>query len=793
MTRQPSITAAIIALNEEQKLPGLLQRLDWVDEIVVVDGGSTDATFQHRPAARLPRRDAASWTASPGSGISPSNWPRGDWVLSIDADERPTPPLDRRDPRPHRRVPARRPFGCRFAAPFSGAGCAARARRTIARCGCSAAASARWVGDVHEVLAVAGRVGRLQHWLEHETLPDLPALLAKIERYTTLEAAARVAAGRGPAWHAPWLAPPREVFRRLFWKQGLLDGPAGWAFCLLSGCRSGCSRASIAGSGRKHSHLRQKMRRGGMPKSACWVGTYCAATTCLPAARGRTRCEVLCEHLGNSHAGSPTAATAAGARQCPPGLRLALAQEGIPCQDRAAGMPEGRFVLVRFAPGALPRCGSRPGRDRRRSAPRRLAHRSLRGLDERRRPPSTVGIRRAATSPRSSRRSTNACSASSSWISLRAEIELSGGVWLRVAAYPFPYRSALNFRIDYDEYHPQHFQATMAAIAGSEACTSHYVNGSAYRRASRGHRAAPRARRGKPRLLAPHLSLVRGEPPQPPPRRRSAARRRGSSRRDSSPRTGVSTPSLLSAMERLGITHSSEFALAYDELPFYPGRSRVLQVPIHPVCFEIMLEGLCRGAAVRPLCRRDARTQGSIACTRLAVEYFREVARTKYASGDPLFFYGHPTGTKGPSTAVVRSVLAMAGDFAALWKTTLSELAAWWQIRSGVVFMVFRDGDELVVDSDPRRPRPPHRPGILAGPADGADAAEGRAAPLFPSALAYEVRSGSPGMRPVRAERPAGWRAHLRQLIDWERVTPVEEIVPNNWRNLAKRTLRLLS
>jgi hypothetical protein len=25
------------------------------------------------------------------------------------------------------------------------------------------------------------------------------------------------------------------VFRRLIWKQGWLDGPAGWTFCLLSG------------------------------------------------------------------------------------------------------------------------------------------------------------------------------------------------------------------------------------------------------------------------------------------------------------------------------------------------------------------------------------------------------------------------------------------------------------------------------------------------------------------------------------------------------------------------------
>ena len=35
---------------------------------------------------------------------------------------------------------------------------------------------------------------------------------------------------------------------------------------------------------------------------------------------------------------------------------------------------------------------------------------------------------------------------------LRNEVEQAGGIWLRVAPYPFPYRSALNFRIDYDEF-----------------------------------------------------------------------------------------------------------------------------------------------------------------------------------------------------------------------------------------------------------------------------------------------------------------------------------------------------
>ena len=38
---------------------------------------------------------------------------------------------------------------------------------------------------------------------------------------------------------------------------------------------------------------------------------------------------------------------------------------------------------------------------------------------------------------------------------LRNAIERCGGIWLNLAAFPFPYRSALNFRIDYDRYDPQ--------------------------------------------------------------------------------------------------------------------------------------------------------------------------------------------------------------------------------------------------------------------------------------------------------------------------------------------------
>lgn len=230
---RPTITAAIIALNEERNLAALLPRLAWVDEVLVVDGGSSDATMEiaRGHGCRVVQRRFDSFARQRNHAIGLAAC---DWILSLDADETPSPLL---------------------AAEIGERICSARhaafrlpIRSTIMgsplrRCGTQddrpvrlfRAASARWVGDVHERLEVDGRVGTLRHWLSHGTQANIDVFLRKMHHYTTLEARSRVEAGLAPGRLDTWLAPSREIFRRLIYKQGILDGPAGWKFCLLSG------------------------------------------------------------------------------------------------------------------------------------------------------------------------------------------------------------------------------------------------------------------------------------------------------------------------------------------------------------------------------------------------------------------------------------------------------------------------------------------------------------------------------------------------------------------------------
>jgi len=126
---------------------------------------------------------------------------------------------------------------------------------------------------------------------------------------------------------------------------------------------------------------------------------------------------------------------------------------------------------------------------------------------------------------------------------------------------------------------------------------------------------------------------------------------------------GEWNPNLNRALEELGFEYSSEFCLAYDDLPFRPvvgsRLSKVLQVPVHPIC-------LGRLAAAR-------------ASEQQMAAYFRSVIDLQVARQEPCFLYDHPERIAQFSD-LLADVLAYGKERCGS-VTTMTDYARWWQGR----------------------------------------------------------------------------------------------------------------
>src|SRR5205809_791168 len=88
MDDRPSISAIILTLNEEKRLPYALRSVTpWVDEIVVVDMQSDDRTVDiaREMGAKIYTHERVEFFESARAlGLEKSS---GDWILVLDADE----------------------------------------------------------------------------------------------------------------------------------------------------------------------------------------------------------------------------------------------------------------------------------------------------------------------------------------------------------------------------------------------------------------------------------------------------------------------------------------------------------------------------------------------------------------------------------------------------------------------------------------------------------------------------------------------------------------------------------
>jgi hypothetical protein len=86
------LSACVIARDEETRLAACLASVAFCDEIVVVDGGSADATVAVARAAgaRVVEQPWLGFAAQRNVAIDHA---RGEWILEVDADERVSPEL----------------------------------------------------------------------------------------------------------------------------------------------------------------------------------------------------------------------------------------------------------------------------------------------------------------------------------------------------------------------------------------------------------------------------------------------------------------------------------------------------------------------------------------------------------------------------------------------------------------------------------------------------------------------------------------------------------------------------
>jgi len=81
------LSAIIIAKNAEDKIVDCLKSLEWVDEIVVIDNGSTDNTVKIAQSfkAKVFEKKGAGYSNLRNEGLKRS---KGEWVFYVDTDER---------------------------------------------------------------------------------------------------------------------------------------------------------------------------------------------------------------------------------------------------------------------------------------------------------------------------------------------------------------------------------------------------------------------------------------------------------------------------------------------------------------------------------------------------------------------------------------------------------------------------------------------------------------------------------------------------------------------------------
>jgi glycosyltransferase involved in cell wall biosynthesis len=228
-----SLSVVVITRNEELNIEACLRSVDFADEIILVDNASSDQTVnlaRQCGAKVVVTHDWPGFGPQKGRALALAT---GDWVLSLDADERVTPELRQEILSIMAQTEAADCYSIPRSSWFCGqfmqhSGWAPDYVDRFFKAG-----TARFSSDlVHEKLLHDKPAQRLMSPLLHFSFRNFSDVLTKIDRYSTASAEFAFANGRratvfSAIGHGVW-----TFIRTYVFKAGFLDGNHGLALAI---------------------------------------------------------------------------------------------------------------------------------------------------------------------------------------------------------------------------------------------------------------------------------------------------------------------------------------------------------------------------------------------------------------------------------------------------------------------------------------------------------------------------------------------------------------------------------
>lgn len=225
------LSVVVIAKNEERNIERCLKSVQWADELLVVDGGSSDQTVA------LARQCGARVIYNEWLGFGPqkafgARQAKNDWILSLDADEVVGPELtleiQQRFPSLHPetayQLPRRSYFMGRWI--LHGGWYPNYQTRLFHR------GHAMWDdSSIHEQVKCE-KLARFNGDLLHYVFKDISHQVSTNNRYSSLLAKKDFAGGRRFSLFNLLVKPPVKFFECYFLKQGFRDGLPGFAIAV---------------------------------------------------------------------------------------------------------------------------------------------------------------------------------------------------------------------------------------------------------------------------------------------------------------------------------------------------------------------------------------------------------------------------------------------------------------------------------------------------------------------------------------------------------------------------------